>query len=144
MSVYTSLIDGTASGTVPAEQSRAIGRRRQEALDEPARPLGPKAAVLHARRANRKAGQKDLAEGAENHLMSEDGAVSFTVEATAAGLGIERVQRRPLGTQFMQVFLFDDATSFKRWSDTDPVRFQYPLLHGQLRRQGDDYFAAKG
>jgi hypothetical protein len=144
MSVYSSLTDGTASGTAAVEQSTVVGRRRQEALDEPARPLGPKAALLHARRANRKAGHKDLDEGTENQLISEDGAVSFTVEATAAGLGIERVQRRPLGTQFMQVFLFDDATSFKRWSDTDPVRFQYPLLHGQLRRQGDDYFAAKG
>lgn len=144
MSVYSSLTDGTANGTAPAEQSRAIGRRRHDALDEPARPLGPKAAVLHARRANRKAAQTALAEGAENQLMSEDGAVSFKVEPTPAGLGIERVQRRPLGTQFMQVFLFDDATSFKRWSETDPIRFQYPLLHGRLRRQGDDYFAAKG
>lgn len=144
MSVYSSLTDVSANGTAPAEQSPSVGRRRQEALDEPGRPLGPKAALLHARRANRKAGQKDLPEGADSQLISEDGAVSFKVEATPAGLGIERVQRRPLGTQFMQVFVFVDATSFKRWSDTDPVRFQYPLLHGQLRRQGYDYFAARG
>jgi hypothetical protein len=144
MSAYSSLNDGTATGTATAEQRRANGRRRQDALDEPARPLGPKAALLHARRVNRKAAQRDLAEGTEHGSVSEDGAVSFKVEATPAGLGIERVQRRPLGTQFVQVFLFDDTASFKRWCDTDPIRFQYPLLHGQVRRQGDDYFAAKG
>lgn len=144
MSAYSSWIDGTATGTATAEQRRANGRRRQDALDEPARPLGPKAALLHARRANRKAAQRDLAESAEHGLVSEDGAVSFKVEGTPAGLGIERAQRRPLGAQFMQVFVFDDAASFERWCDTDPIRFQYPLLHGQVRRQGDDYFAAKG
>lgn len=142
MSAYSSLTDATGSGTT--ERPRGNDRRRMDALDAPARPLGPKAALLHARRASRKAAhRRDQAEGNEPGLVSEDGAVSFKVEATPVGLGIERVQRRPLGTQFMQVFVFDDAASFERWCDTDPIRFQYPLLHGQIRRQGDDYFAAK-
>ncbi len=91
MSAYSSLTDST--GTASAEQLPAHGRRRKDALDEPARPLGPKAALLHARRSNRKAAQRDLAESAEHGLVSEDGAVSFKVEGTPAGLGIERAQR---------------------------------------------------
>ena len=141
MSAVTSLIQG--NGTATAEQPTVHGRRRKTALDEPIRPLGPKAALLHARRASRKAAQRDPALLHVSGLASEDGAVSFRVEATPAGLCIERMQRRPLGTQFMQVFVFDDASSFKRWCDTDPIRFQFPLLHGQVRRQGDDYFAAQ-
>lgn len=141
MSAVTSLIQG--NGTATPEQSMAHGRRRKNALDEPVRPLGPKAALLHARRAGRKAAQPDPALLHVSGLASEDGAVSFKVEATPAGLCIERMQRRPLGTQFMQVFVFDEASSFKRWCDTDPIRFHYPLLHGQVRRQGDDYFAAQ-
>ena len=142
MSAVNSLIQG--NGTATAEQPVAHGRRRKTAFDEPLRPLGPKATLLHARRTVLKVAQRDPAVLDISGLASEDGAVSFKVEATSAGLCIERMQRRPLGTQFMQVFVFDDAASFKRWCDTDPVRFHYPLLHGHVVRQGEDYFAAQG
>jgi hypothetical protein len=30
------------------------------------------------------------------------------------------------------------ADAFRQWCDNDPVRFQHPLLHLDLKRQGDE------
>ena len=115
-------------------------RRRTDALDDPVRPLGPKAAVLHARRVKRKATASEPAGG---ELVSEDGAVSFVVIAGGAGLCVERTQRRPLGSQLVQAIVFGDVAAFMRWCDADVVRFDYPVLHRRLRNQGHEYFAQR-
>ena len=131
------------NGAAAAEPPPPRARRRKDAIDAPVRPLGPKAAVLHSRRVGRKAAMPDplAVEGAG--LASEDGAVSFVMTGTVEGLFIERTQRRPLGAQLVQAMVFGDRAAFKRWCDADPIRFDYPVLHGQLRRQGDDYFSAQ-
>ena len=115
--------------------------RRRDALDDPVRPLGPKAVVLHARRVQRNATVPAPVAG---ELISEDGAVSFVVSGSALGLLIERTQRRPLGSRLVQAIVFDDAAAFRRWCDADLVRFDYPLLHRQLWSRGHAYFATRG
>lgn len=142
MSTDTSTTTGDGAAAVEPPPPRR--RRRKDAIDEPVRPLGPKAALLHARRVGRKAATPDPAAGEDAGLASEDGAVSFVVTGTTGGLYIERTQRRPLGAQLVQAMVFDDTAAFKRWCDADPIRFDYPVLHGRLRRQGDDYFRARG
>jgi hypothetical protein len=136
-----------------------LARQRKDALDDSLRPLGPKAAVLHARRHQRKPAKRDCGDGGPAFsLTSHDGAISFQVDrdtprgrsnAKAAlqgieGLCIRRTQRRPLGHQLIQSLLFEDLAAFTAWCDTDSARFDYPLLHGQLRRHGDEHFSQRG
>jgi hypothetical protein len=114
--------------------------RRRDALDDLVRPLGPKAVVLQARRVKRNATAPAPIAG---ELISEDGAVSFVVVGGALGLLIERTQRRPLGSRLVQALVFEDVVEFRRWCDSDLVRFDYPLLHCRLWSQGHEYFAAR-
>ena len=130
------------------------GLRARRALTiEPVRDLGPKAAVLHARR-QRAAALRPPAprrrDKAEFALASDDGAVVFVLRRTvvqrppghetqpATGLHVERIQRRPLGCQLVQYMRFEVVAAFASWCELDPIRFDYPLLYSRLRRQGDD------
>lgn len=142
MSTDTSTAAGNDAAAVEPPPPR--GRRCKDAIDGPVRPLGPKAALLHARRVGRKAATPDPSAVEEAGLASEDGAVSFVVTGTTGGLYVERTQRRPLGAQLVQAMVFADVAAFKRWCDADPIRFDYPVLHDRLRRQGDDYFRTQG
>jgi len=138
---------------VSTEQSGDGLRARRALTIEPVRDLGPKAAVLHARR-QRAAALRPPAprrrDKAEFVLASDDGAVAFVLRRTtlprphghetqpAAGLHVERIQRRPLGSQLVQYMRFEVVAAFASWCELDPVRFDYPLLYSRLRRQGDE------
>ncbi len=123
--------------------------RRAQASDA-ARPLGPKAAVLHARR-QRLGSAKAAAvvEATDRHrsdqlaLTSNDGALAFVLKASAAGLYVERTQRRPLHAHIVQSIVFESIDSFLRWCEADPVRFDHPVLYSRLRRHGDEILRAK-
>ena len=145
MSTETSM--ATVPGASDMESPQSHVRRHKDAIDGPGRPLGPKAAVLHVRRSARNASRPvptaattSLADGVL--LASEDGAVSFVLMHRADGLFVERTQRRPLGTHLAQSFVFGDLSAFIRWCEADPIRFDHPVLHGRLRRQGDEHFRA--
>lgn len=139
----------TATGPGPAgtDLPPESARRQKDAIDGPGRPLGPKAALLHARRSRLKVSQPAAAPQSNTvtdsvQLCSEDGAVSFVVTPRSDGLFIERTQRRPLGIHLAQSFVFEDLAAFVRWCEADPIRFDHPVLHGRLRRQGDEHFRA--
>ena len=134
---------GTAGTDLPPESAR----RQKDAIDGPGRPLGPKAALLHARRSRLKASQpaatpQSITVTDSVQLCSEDGAVSFVVTPRSDRLFIERTQRRPLGIHLAQSFVFEDLAAFVRWCEADPIRFDHPVLHSRLRRQGDEHFRA--
>jgi hypothetical protein len=38
----------------------------------------------------------------------------------------------------MQSLQFMAADGFHEWCDNDPVRFEHPVLHIDLKRQGDE------
>jgi hypothetical protein len=66
------------------------------------------------------------------------GEVRFFLQRVAGGLYVEReeIPRRGLRTQ--QSVQFADAEHFKRWCDSDPIRFEHPLLHVSLKRDADE------
>lgn len=64
------------------------------------------------------------------------GSVQFHLQRTAGGLYVEREDIPRRGLRTVQSLAFIDAGSFKRWCDADPIRFEHPLLHAQLKRAG--------
>lgn len=146
MSTETSTAIGQGAAGLELPPSGA--RRQKDAIDGPGRPLGPKAALLHARRSGLKASKPAMAAAAATLtggvlLASEDGAVSFVLTHAVDGLFIERTQRRPLGVHLVQSLVFENAAAFIRWCEADPIRFDHPVLYGRLRRQGDEHFQAQ-
>jgi hypothetical protein len=70
-------------------------------------------------------------------VRSEDGTVAFTLSrAPIGGVFVERVQLRQGKGRVVHAAIFIDHTSFERWCDADPVRFDYPLVHVNLKRHG--------
>jgi hypothetical protein len=71
-------------------------------------------------------------------LTSTDGSLAFTVLRTSTGLLIERQHCPIAGARTAQMMAFDSAEGFDRWCDCEPVRFDDPKLHDQLRREGHE------
>ena len=69
-------------------------------------------------------------------LRSEDGAVAFTLSRVANGVFVARMQLWPGVGSVTHSIVFQDDSSFERWCNADPVRFQYPLVHVSLKRHG--------
>jgi hypothetical protein len=135
----------TSAVSSPAGPSAPRTRHARDADLEISRPLGPKAATLHARRqrlAMVKSAANPIQRTQPNQvtIVSDDGAVKFVVQAGRSGLYVERTQRRPLGVQITQCAAFGNREAFIRWCEGDPIRFDYPVLYGRLRRQGDELF----
>lgn len=105
-------------------------------------PLGPKAALLHERRQRRALSKSMTRDPSRSQdvfrLASDDGAVAFALHAVPQGLFVERTQRRPLGALVTVAMVFERRDAFARWCDSDPVRFDHPMLHNHLRRHGDE------
>ncbi|KQW69866.1 hypothetical protein ASC67_05095 [Methylibium sp. Root1272] len=121
----------------------ACRQRRTAELDaSEIAPLGPKAALLHERRQRRalsKPTPRDSSRSVDAvRLASDDGAVAFALHAVPEGLFVERTQRRPLGALVTVAMVFERRDAFARWCDSDPVRFDHPMLHSHLRRHGDE------
>lgn len=69
-------------------------------------------------------------------LRSDDGLVEYALHDVAGKLAVERVRARQGASRVEQVTLFSDWSSFERWCDSDAVRFDYPLVHAHLKRDG--------
>ena len=70
--------------------------------------------------------------------QGREGDIRFYLERVAGGLYVEREEIPRRGLQTSQSAHFNDADSFRRWCDDDPVRFEHPVLHVQLKRDADD------
>ena len=66
------------------------------------------------------------------------GEVHFFLQRVSGGLYVEREEIPRRGLRTMQSVQFSDAAEFNRWCDSDPVRFEHPVLHISLKRDGDD------
>lgn len=66
------------------------------------------------------------------------GEVRFFLQRVAGGLYVEREEFPRRGLRTQQSVQFADAEHFRRWCDNDPVRFEHPLLHVNLKRDADD------
>lgn len=74
---------------------------------------------------------------------SSEGEVHFFLQRIAGGLYVEREETPRRGTRTSQSLVFGDRGSFERWCADDPVRFRHPLLHAQLKRDGDALWAVE-
>jgi hypothetical protein len=108
----------------------------------PAPALGPKAAILQARRQQRLATRPGAVSSSEAgvRLSTADAALTFVMRGAGSALYLERTQRRPLGTHLVQSMVFASADEFRRWCDAEPLRFDDPNLHRRLRRHGEEFF----
>jgi hypothetical protein len=75
---------------------------------------------------------------------SVEGEVHFFLQRTAGGLYVEREEVPRRGTRTLQSLVFDDWRSFEQWCGDDPIRFRLPLLHAQLRRDGEALWRVSG
>jgi hypothetical protein len=65
------------------------------------------------------------------------GEMRFFLQRVVGGLYVEREDIPRLGPQTLQSLQFMAEGAFREWCDNDPVRFEYPLLHIDLKRHGD-------
>lgn len=69
-------------------------------------------------------------------VRSADGTLVFTLIPTTRGVAVERVLAHG-GNVVSQVIAFADAESFHRWCDANPMRFENPSIHVEVKRDGD-------
>jgi hypothetical protein len=111
----------------------------------PAAQLGPKARRLHDRRKQRaERASSAVAEGraGQCRLATDDRALSYLLRRVDGGLYVERRQRRPLGADVTQSMVFATLAQFSVWCEAEPMRFDDPVLHNRLWRQGEGFFDA--
>ena len=66
--------------------------------------------------------------------------IAFLLQRTQAGLCVRRERlQRGARVRLRHVALFADSASFEQWLDCDETRFDYPILHSVVRRQGSAY-----
>jgi hypothetical protein len=75
---------------------------------------------------------------------SGEGEVHFLLQRFAGGLYVEREEIPRHGTRTIQSLVFDDRRSFEQWCGDDPIRFAQPLLHAQLKRDGEALWRLDG
>lgn len=69
-------------------------------------------------------------------LCSDDGKVCYLLTEVHGGLQVERTISDRTSLQMSQLLFFAGRQPFDQWCDTDPIRFEQPLLHQQLRQEG--------
>lgn len=136
-------------GDEPAHQAQPRATdRHQDPIDKPARRLGAKRSALQQRRHRQvmttwHAGVTGGNRTGAQLLASSDGTLEFAIHEVPSGLMIEKRLWRPSGLRTAQTLLFRDAAGFDRWCEMEPVRFEDPLLHVELRRQGHEVLGSR-
>ncbi len=143
-------LDCQPSAATPAAARDAPvppGRRRLDRIDEPAQTLGAKRAALQLRRqcngATRAAGQRQTFATDALFLASTDGSVELLLRASPGGLLVQRTQPQPAGARLVQCMVFRELGGFDRWCESEPMRFEDPVLYDRLRRQGHEALDGK-
>lgn len=95
--------------------------------------------------AHRPAEPNDSALGARSlHASGPHGELRFRLQRHQGGLYVEREEHPRRGRPCVQSFRFSDARDFERWCADDPVRFEYPLLHIDLKRDAAELWQFGG
>lgn len=74
----------------------------------------------------------------ERTVATDDGSLTYRLMASRKGLVVERIRHRKKTGRVAVSALFADEQSFGRWCDADPVRFEHPLVHFRLRKEGQE------
>ena len=91
--------------------------------------------------------REDAASSFHQRVLSAQGPrgeVRFFLQRVAGGLYVEREDIPRLGLRSNQSLQFADADEFRQWCDDDPVRFEHPTLHIDLKRQGGELWSMAG
>jgi len=71
-------------------------------------------------------------------VASDDGVVRFKLCRTPGGLLVQRERQNALShSRLVHSAVFADTLSFSRWCDADSVRFDYPIVHSAVSREGE-------
>lgn len=100
---------------------------------------GPHRSSMHRRRASRPDRRTIDANSASTsalslHGRSLRGELWFRLQHHQGGLYVEREYIPRRGLRYLQSMYFREARDFERWCDDDPVRFEHPRLHVDLKR----------
>ena len=68
------------------------------------------------------------------HARSPQGEVWFRLQRHQGGLYVEREEIPRQGLRCLQSMYFREPDDFERWCEDDPVRFEHPRLHIDLKR----------
>ena len=71
-----------------------------------------------------------------------NGAVRVALQRFERGLFVTREENPSTGPRTLVVLSFDDLSGFERWCADDPIRFDQPVLHQQVRRHGEELWRA--
>lgn len=74
-------------------------------------------------------------------IASADGTVTFSLSDRGHRLFVQRAERKVSWLVAVQCLMIDDAEDFSLWCDTEPVRFQHPVVFDRLKRYGDEVFS---
>lgn len=71
-------------------------------------------------------------------ISGSTGAVTATLHKRGHRILLELDERRPDGCRVVVVTTFSDSTSFESWCANDPLRFEQPIVHRELRRKAEE------
>jgi len=84
----------------------------------------------------------DVSDRRELSAQDRRGLIRFTLQLDTGGVYVEREDHPTRGLRTIQSIAFPDVQAFEQWCDDDPVRFEHPLLHAQLKREGGELWRA--
>jgi hypothetical protein len=70
-------------------------------------------------------------------ICSSDEVLQFALQRASRGIHLQREQRFPSGSRVAHAALFTSAQQFEKFLDADELRFEYPIVYRQLRREFD-------
>ena len=114
----------------PPPRSRHAAPRRARSHDQPA--MVPSAHPAH------NPGSLVLQAKAPRRTLR------FRLQVDATGLYVEREEISCRGLHCVQSMHFSSPQAFARWCDSDPARFEQPLLHQRLQREAQALWPWRG
>ena len=123
-----------ASLVVANDTGRGYALKRA-ARSGSSRPVGPKATPAQGN------GQASTHDTRILGAQDRQGELRFFLQRVAGGLYVEREEFPRRGVRTLLSLQFTNAAEFSRWCDNDPIRFEYPLLHVNLKRDGDELWS---
>lgn len=70
-------------------------------------------------------------------VRSDDGVLCYWLRVTQLGLCVRRERKQErCHALFVHTALFRDSNCFLRWCEADSVRFDYPIVFFDVKRQG--------
>ena len=70
--------------------------------------------------------------------VAASGAVRVALQRQACGVLLELEECRLVGPRVVVVTSFTQASSFQDWCADDPLRFEEPIVHQQVRRHAEE------